>query len=141
MRARDDSMEIVTLKRRQTRHERRSMQPRYDNGEELPELLDDIKPEDDQDDVRVPDYQFNPKEGEALADILKRVGGPALAAKRIVQALSALTPQRKPDYRNRLEAARLMRDTCEGTPDKRPAKQDKGGDKDKPSPGRLREGK
>ena len=110
------------------------VKPRYDNSKA------EVHP-DDVTEAKVLDQDYEPRDGETLADVLKRVGGIAKAARRIIQAMDALTPNRMPDYRNRLDAAKQLRDTVEGTPDKaqRVAKTD--GDKDKPVPGGLRKGK
>ena len=105
------------------------MQPIYDTSKVEPHW-------DDADDKEIPENDFRPRENESLADILKRVGAVELAAKRIVQSLGAQTPQGMPDYRTRLDGAKQVRDTCEGTPDKKPApvKADKVG---APEPGSL----
>ena len=104
------------------------MQPTYDTSE--------IEPHpDDADDIDIPDREFRPRENESLADILKRVGAVELAAKRIVQSLSAQTPNGAPDYRTRLDGAKQVRDTCEGTPDKKPAPVK--AEKSAPEPGSL----
>ena len=108
---------------------RNSVPPRYDNSEVLP------SPED----VNLPgiaEEDYAPREGESIPDTLRRIGGPALAVKRMIEALSACHPNGTPDPRTRLEAAVKLRDTVEGTPDKRPAPKAKDAD-GKPAPGIL----
>ena len=104
------------------------MQPIYDTSKVEPHW-------DDADDKEIPENDFRPRENESLADILKRVGAVELAAKRIVQSLGAQTPQGMPDYRTRLDGAKQVRDTCEGTPDKKPAPVK--AEKSAPEPGSL----
>lgn len=105
--------------------------PRYDNSQRAHHP-------DDETEAKVLDAEYEPRDGETLADVLRRVGGIAKAAKRIMQALDALTPNAMPDYRNRLDAAKQLRDTVEGTPDKAKPRKDNGEDKDKPNPGKLK---
>jgi hypothetical protein len=123
----------MTITKLTTRAERRAMQPTYDTSIEEPHP-------DDADDVGIPDREYRPLDGETMADVLRRVGGIELAAKRMIQALNAKTPNNMPDYRSRLDAAKQLRDTIEGTPDKKPSppKKDKDG---APSPGSLITGK
>src|SRR5687767_9541298 len=74
---------------------------------------------DDADEVEVPEADCEPRGDETLPDVLRRVGGIGKAARRLMQALDATLPQGWPDYRSRIYASIQMRDTVEGTPDKR----------------------
>ena len=98
-------MEIVKLDRQKPKYDVTVKEPHPDDAQDIP----------------IPDAEFSPMGSETLADILRRVGGIELAAKRMIQALNAQTPNGTPDYRNRLDAATRLRDTIEGTPDKRQA--------------------
>ena len=72
---------------------------------------------------------YVPREGETLADILRRNSALAEAARRMMQGLDATVPGGWPDYRNRVYAAAQLRDTIEGTPIKATAPKVKGDDK------------
>ncbi len=83
-----------------------------------------------------PAHDYTPREGEGLADILRRNNALSEAARRMMQGLDAKLPQGWPDYRNRVYAATILRDTVEGTPDRRAAPKKTEGEA--PEPGSLR---
>lgn len=98
--------------------------PRYDNT-----IIGETTGDDTAGKSDAPSRDYIPREGESLADILRRNNGLAEAARRMMQGLDATMPGGHPDYRNRVYAAAQLRDTIEGTPVKATAPKVKGDDK------------